>query len=174
MDSRDDPEVTAARPKCPSISSSVSITDTVSTVTVRLRLMIIKTGLMCNSLSNEKTELDRGSIRSSPRYGSSPPMRLTMEQRWELGLGTALWIGTHFGSYPAKCRGGPARCTGGPARCTGGPAKCSGGPARCRDGPAKFKCWSGPSKCRGGPAKCKGGPANVGVTQSMLEWPSQV
>ena len=29
MDSRDDPEVTAARPKCPNICSSVSITDTV-------------------------------------------------------------------------------------------------------------------------------------------------
>ena len=25
-----------------------------------------------------------------------------MEQLWELGLGTALWIQTDFGSYPAK------------------------------------------------------------------------
>ena len=40
MDSRDDPVVTAARPKCPSICISVFIT-------VRLGLMIIKTGLMC-------------------------------------------------------------------------------------------------------------------------------
>ena len=40
--------------------------------------------------------LDRGSIRSSPRYGSSPPARLTMEQLWELRLGTTLWIGTQL------------------------------------------------------------------------------
>ena len=70
-----------------------------------------------------------------------------MEQLWELGLGTARWIGTHFGSYPAKCRGGPDRCTV-------GPAKCKGGPARCRDGPAK--------------SKCRSGPANVGVAQPSV------
>ena len=77
--------------------------------------------------------LDRGLIRSSPRYGSSPPARLTMEQLWELRLGTTLWIGTHFGSYPAKCRGGPARCRSGPAKCWGGQAKCRGGPAKYKN-----------------------------------------
>ena len=55
-------------------------------------------------------KLDWGSIRSSPRYGSSPPTSLTMEQLWELGLGKAFWIGTHCESYPAKCSGVPARC----------------------------------------------------------------
>ena len=98
-----------------------------------------------------KIRLDWGSIRLSPRYSSSPSTRLTVEQLWELGLGTALWIRTHFGSYPSKCRGGPARCTDGPARCTDGPAKCRGDPARCRGGPAKSKCRSGPAKCWGTP-----------------------
>ena len=41
-------------------------------------------------VSDKRKRLDRGSIRSSPRYGSSPPTRLTMEQCWELGFGTAL------------------------------------------------------------------------------------
>ena len=98
--------------------------------------------------------LDRGLIRSSPRYGSSPPARLTMEQLWELRLGTTLWIGTHFGSYPAKCRVGPARCMGGPARCIGGPARCRGGPAK--------------SKCRSGPTKCRGVQPSVGVAQPSV------
>jgi len=98
--------------------------------------------------------LDRGSIRSSPRYGSSPPVRLTMEQLWELRIGTTLWIGTHFGSYPAKCRGGPAKC------------RCFPGKSKCRSGPAE---WRGdPARCRGGPAKCWGARPSVRVAQPRM------
>ena len=116
-------------------------------------------GILRRERSPISKKLDRGSIRSSPRYGSGPPTRLTLVQLWELGLGTDLWIGTHFGSYSAKCRVGPAKskCRSGPAKCRGGPAKCRGGPAKCRGSPAR--CRGGPAECRGGPAKCRGGPA---------------
>ena len=41
-----------------------------------------KTKVRSHSWPKAKTQLDRGSIRSSPRYGLSTPFRLTKEQCW--------------------------------------------------------------------------------------------